>query len=868
MAKTLAQILLGEDMEGGEVFCDTVYNNLKNHFRADYAGTPCVTLTEQLGMIISDAHDDHLYHVTTGPACIEIIQGDISITDNVAIVWGNTPVAGNSSIEYDETTNDAIIWGIPVAAERGVIICRMADIAVDFTGEVTASAQPVFWFIDADTDSYLGVGHQADDRPGIWSGPDDSKILAIQYEANADVTFFENSDATPENRLVYIYGWDVGAATTRYGTFQVTNSGSFELNAEEAGALAQGGTVVVRWYSDRVQWLDDKLAEWGSGNDASIEYDDGTNDAWIFGIPCAADKRGLVFCDKADIGADMTGVLPFRTLPTLSGIDADLDSYWELGWFGDDIGLLTVPANPLRENMITNSGFGVWSQSDTNKGLGTLVYDNLAGGNFGVGDTITGATSGAVGKLITDNGSTSMTLGAVSGTFQDNEQIGNGAGVTADVNGDNSIGITNDPMSNDSTGEWTDDGANIALAFVAAEYTVTTNAANQRAWMTACAFTAGKIYKIELDIKDGTQAGVDIELYFDDGAAQYGKVETTAAGWASIFFTFECITTTAVGLAGFRVVDNCGGNNIQIRRFSCYEITPCCTGDDNIGFDTWWKSNAGNAIDIYREHSNEETTTKRGSFYALKIVPIDSQVAVNFPALLLYNNEEWYKQFRGRTVTFGAWVLTNDASHARLNIYDSVAYSSSGWHTGGGTWEWLEVTRTINAATTHFYVDLYTDLVSDVDGSTIVYVSQPILVFGASIGEGNYRPRQQELIWLETFINGKKIHNLVNQSTTAWTDINTEADTDARLPKGCKALYLYSNVRDSASAANNCYLSLQGKFDHIYINRAWGITNSAYATKSGWADCNYSGDIKYSILASGAGTFSIQAFNYYAVQVN
>lgn len=32
MAKTLAQLLAGEDMEGGENFCDSVYNALKNHF--------------------------------------------------------------------------------------------------------------------------------------------------------------------------------------------------------------------------------------------------------------------------------------------------------------------------------------------------------------------------------------------------------------------------------------------------------------------------------------------------------------------------------------------------------------------------------------------------------------------------------------------------------------------------------------------------------------------------------------------------------------------------------------------------------------------------------------------------------------------
>ena len=113
MAKTLAELLLGEDMEGGESFGDCIYNNLKDHFRDDYTGDPCAVLTEQLGMIISDSEDDHLYHITTGPVCTEIIQGDIPISDNIAIVWGNTPVTGDSSLEYDELTNDAMIWGVP-----------------------------------------------------------------------------------------------------------------------------------------------------------------------------------------------------------------------------------------------------------------------------------------------------------------------------------------------------------------------------------------------------------------------------------------------------------------------------------------------------------------------------------------------------------------------------------------------------------------------------------------------------------------------------------------------------------------------------------------------------------------------------------
>ena len=66
----------------------------------------------------------------------------------------------------------------------------------------------------------------------------------------------------------------------------------------------------------------------------------------------------------------------------------------------------------------------------------TLTYDNLAGGNFAALDTITGAVSGATAVIDTDDAVDTMTLSDVVGTLQDNEEVDNGAGVTADVNGE------------------------------------------------------------------------------------------------------------------------------------------------------------------------------------------------------------------------------------------------------------------------------------------------------------------------------------------------------------------------------------------------------------------------------------------------
>jgi hypothetical protein len=59
-------------------------------------------------------------------------------------------------------------------------------------------------------------------------------------------------------------------------------------------------------------------------------------------------------------------------------------------------------------------------------------YDNLAGGSFAVGDTITGASATGI---VVGIGTGYVILDHTSGAFQDNEVIGNGSGVTADVDG-------------------------------------------------------------------------------------------------------------------------------------------------------------------------------------------------------------------------------------------------------------------------------------------------------------------------------------------------------------------------------------------------------------------------------------------------
>jgi len=523
-------------------------------------------------------------------------------------------------------------------------------------------------------------------------------------------------------------------------------------------------------------------------------------------------------------------------------------------------------------NLFTNSGIGAWFESDTNKGLAVLPFDSGSVAPV-VGETLTDPLSGATGKVawleVTGgtwggtNAAGNISLGAVTGTFQDNSDITGSVGGAnmLTVNGDATIGIRNDPMNNNSVGLWTDDGGGITLAFVAAEYTVTTTAANQRAWIAAAALTAGKLYKIELDINDGTDSGIDIQGYFDDGAAQYGRIMTTVGGWVSVSWTFLCATTTAAGLVGFRVIDDMTGSNIQIRRFSCYEITPCCTADDNKSFDGWYQDAQ---MDTYREHWG--VNTKDGSFYALAVVPSGAGVELTFNAAGS-SREEWYAQFQSRPVTVGAWVLAYTASHCRIRMEDTAGSTYSDYHTGSGDYEWLEVTRVIDAAATDILAKFQFNVAGDVDGTTIVYISQPMFVFGWSLGEGMYQPRQQEIIYPEGNVFSNALHNLKLQSTSGWVPLNPEADSDARMPKGTRAFLFYSEAQDSGSAAGLAILQF-GNPNTTYINNVSGIANDLARRICAWQIVDNDGGTDYYIGATGANTFDCNTCTYRAVQIN
>jgi hypothetical protein len=123
--------------------------------------------------------------------------------------------------------------------------------------------------------------------------------------------------------------------------------------------------------------------------------------------------------------------------------------------------------------------------------------------------------------------------------------------------------------------------------------------------------------------------------------------------------------------------------------------------------------------------------------------------------------------WQGRRVTLGAWVRATVASQARLQLNDGVGTTSGADHTGGGAWEWLTVTRTLDAAATRVRptFQVRVDGTAQVDGLVVFtaeladdfvpgeVIDRTVLAFG---GRGT-NPGGIGTLWLGTTQGGHRV---------------------------------------------------------------------------------------------------------------
>lgn len=565
--------------------------------------------------------------------------------------------------------------------------------------------------------------------------------------------------------------------------------------------------------------------------------------------------------------------------------DSDDDKLWHQGAALDEV--FTEKTTLTWENLLSNSGFGVWSQSDTAKGLASLLYDagsKGAGTAPSVGDAAVGGTSGATGKVISytiatgtwdaGNATGVFTLGACSGRFHDDETVTFAGVETCVVNQPNSAAGV-DLVQN---GEFSVD-TDPPPGWTAVTATLTTEAGGQvgNCMQVASSGAAlgkayqdrttviGKIYKLSLYFKKGTSdSGKFMIGTTADEDSIYDSGDLSDAAWTAKTATFEATATTT--RITMQTTDATITENSLFDEISCYEITPCCTAADHETFDEWYKDTT---LDLYRQHDDGGTLTKDGSFYALKAVPtvINDYLVWD---LSKTGQPDFLRRVDGRTIAVGCWAKTSTASHFRIALDHNGTDFYSSYHTGGGDWEWLEISG-ITVSISEFNIMLQFKATPAVNGNTIVYISQPMLVLGSHIGEGNYAPKQDEWIYGEKFIASNKYDNTTSLSDVAYAVLNLEADSDGKIPKGIKAVMLHVEALDSGSAAVtdlHVHCRKDSTASRFFTLCFGGKLNNAEDHEGGIQPCNSDGDIEVELEASGVGTLSITRFRFLGVQLN
>jgi hypothetical protein len=128
-----------------------------------------------------------------------------------------------------------------------------------------------------------------------------------------------------------------------------------------------------------------------------------------------------------------------------------------------------------------------------------------------------------------------------------------------------------------------------------------------------------------------------------------------------------------------------------------------------------------------------------------------------------------------------------------------------------------------------------------------------MLVFGSSLGEGNYVAPVGEIVWCDTAITPT---NYYNAEISADATIPVEAETNGKIPKGF--LNLWSRLNGTPSATDK----------YMRIPTAGLRLSSVVASKniatSGWAKPDSDGNL----ALSRDDTWSSAGLIFYAVQVS
>tara|TARA_R100000664_G_scaffold8752_1_gene14442 strand:- start:1955 stop:4708 length:2754 start_codon:yes stop_codon:yes gene_type:complete len=481
--------------------------------------------------------------------------------------------------------------------------------------------------------------------------------------------------------------------------------------------------------------------------------------------------------------------------------------------------------------------------------------DDQTGRFFKIGSGRAGGSGGGTTHLTIyeDTGVTEIAkVVETGGVLKSNLLTNSGLSVWSNGTLEDVSTVASDTMASDGTSGWT--ASNATLVFDTDHYEFDTSATNGSIEKTVSALTVGKLYKLSVDVKNGTASNEPLYFHWYFNGSHNGSSPTfnSTSGFVTNSWVFEA---TGAATAVYIKASNNTGGNVELKNFTLTEVTPGCVAADAKGPDGWYKDST---LDLYREHSG--TNTKDGSFYAMRCAVTAANDYVAWPLTGIRQNADWLDRFAGRKVTFGAWFKTSTANHVYFDIYDGSS-NQSDKHTGGGGWEWIEKTATISASPTYFFVQII-----GAQSSGDFYISQPTLVFGSAIGEGNYSAPSGEWINLESNIT------MNNFSTTYYPTgtgvMNVEAESNGKLPKGCQTIRATTIQGDSASGSGVAFAAYgyqaspawTGDIYKRFGSTVTGTTNGTLVYGNGTTRCDTNGDVGYNFGATGGATGTLQVW--------
>lgn len=202
----------------------------------------------------------------------------------------------------------------------------------------------------------------------------------------------------------------------------------------------------------------------------------------------------------------------------------------------------------------------------------------------------------------------------------------------------------------------------------------------------------------------------------------------------------------------------------------------CWSAGTSVAPDGWTLTGSGASV-------ARDSDDKVGS-YSAKVTRSGADCSLYQRVISPYTGGFDSSYWNGRTVTFGCWVKTNTANRARLYIVDGVGSTASSFHTGDSTWQWLTVTRTLDASATYLEASCYI-----MTGDGEAYYDGAICVEGASAFAFSPKPAE-EGVWADFS---------ARSTIVGWTSFATKSIFVKKIGKTVFVSFYISGVSNDAN---------------------------------------------------------------------